>query len=65
MPEGLAGWLAFWGAFAALDLVVRPTLSDTTRRTFHTDTPVGRAAFTACLAGGALILHRHIIHGGQ
>lgn len=60
MPDGLAGWLAFWAAFALLDMVAEPTLSDTTRRTFRTHTPTGRAVFTAALATGGYILHRHI-----
>lgn len=65
MPEGLAGWLAFWAAFGVIDLLVEPTLSDTTRRTFHTDTVLGSAVFTTALFGGALVLRKHIVHGGK
>lgn len=65
MPEGLGGWLAFWAAFAFLDAVVEPSLSDTTRRTFHTDTWPGRAVFTTALAGGSFVLWKHITHGGK
>jgi hypothetical protein len=63
MPEGLGFWLTFWAGFALLDLLIEPTLSDTTRRTFHTDTFAGKAVFTACLGGGSYALWRHITKG--
>jgi hypothetical protein len=61
VPPGLVGWLAFWAAFAVLDLLVTPSLSDTTRRVLHTDTPVGATVFTVLLVVGAIALWRHII----
>jgi hypothetical protein len=63
VPPGLVGWLAFWAAFAVLDLLVTPSLSDTTRRTFHTDTPLGAAVFTVALVVGSCVLWAHILKG--
>lgn len=38
-----------------------PTLSDTTRWAFHTDTPVGRLAFSAFWVGLGVWFYRHIL----
>lgn len=39
------------------------TLSEQTRRLFHTDTPLGKAAFALFLAGGVRVLYPHIVDG--
>lgn len=38
-----------------------PTLSDTTRWVFHTDTPAGRLAFSAFWVGLGVWFYRHIL----
>jgi len=38
-----------------------PTLSDTTRWFFHTDTPAGRLAFSAFWVGLGVWFYRHIL----
>lgn len=37
------------------------TLSEVIRQVFNVNTPQGRAAFTATLAAGAVLFHRHIV----
>ena len=41
--------------------VAIPTLSDTTRWVFHTDTPTGRLAFSAFWGGLGVWFYRHIL----
>lgn len=65
MTRKAAAWGGFWAAFGAADFALNrrhdgSTLSEVTRYVFHTDTPAGRAAFTAFLVGGGYLLHRHI-----
>lgn len=59
-------WTLFAAHFIALDYLRArgeadsDTASEVCRHAFRVDTPRGRAAFTATLATGAVLFHRHI-----
>jgi hypothetical protein len=62
LPEGLAGWVAFWVLFGWVDWrLSKRGLSQSAvwRRTVRTETPSGKVATGALLTAGAYILHRH------
>lgn len=64
MGRELAAWCAFWAGFAVLDNEAAKrgqSLCATTRWAFRTDTPSGRARFTAAYLAGAYVLHRHVL----
>lgn len=66
-------WAALLGVGAILEAIALrqqrkaprcfkiPTLSDTTRWVFHTDTPAGRLAFSAFWGGLGVWFYRHIL----
>lgn len=71
LPRPLPGARWLWIGVAAVPSLIDywcdlgepdgDTASEHIRRLFHTDTPLGKAAFGLCLAGGAEVLWRHIV----
>lgn len=63
--KAAVGWAGFWAGFIALDVWADGrgvSLSTTTRRVFHTETRLGRAAVTGVLVGGSAALWDHIVN---
>lgn len=66
--QAIAAWLAVWTAFGFADYLIhkrgRTTLSKAGRRLFRTQTPAGRAVFTAAYFGSAYVLWHHVTNEG-